>query len=212
MSAIYQIVHELEGTGYIRGGDSPRGTDCSGIASMVANIATGRPAFAGRFWTGTEGAALASMGFQSGTAPNALVIGWNGYHTAITLPDGTAVASGERGGVHIGGGGAYQAQFTHHMFLRLDDGPRVVSVANITPMPDAPAPQPPDTEPMAAPDMPPAVEPDPPPPLEVPLPAPDDPPPPPPAPEPALAPPAPTAPADGPITFVDDVTTQVPTP
>jgi hypothetical protein len=48
------------------------------------------------------------------------VIGWNGRHTAVTLPDGTSVSSGEGGGVRIGGGGAYQPQFTHHMFLPVD--------------------------------------------------------------------------------------------
>jgi hypothetical protein len=36
---------------------------------------------------------------------------------AVTLPDGTPVSSGEGSGVKVGGGGAYQAQFTHHMFL-----------------------------------------------------------------------------------------------
>jgi len=46
-----------------------------------------------------------------------LVVGWNDHHTAATLPDGTPVSSGEGGGVKVGGGGAYQAQFTHHMFL-----------------------------------------------------------------------------------------------
>jgi hypothetical protein len=51
-----------------------------------------------------------------------LVIGWNDHHTAITLADGTPVASGEGGGIHIGGGGAYQAQFTHHMYLPITAG------------------------------------------------------------------------------------------
>ncbi|EUA36198.1 hypothetical protein I549_5341 [Mycobacterium avium subsp. avium 2285 (R)] len=73
--------------------------------------------FGDRFNTGNEEAALLARGFQYGTAPNALVIGWNGGHTAVTLPDGTAVSSGEHGGVHVGGAGAYQAGFTHHMFL-----------------------------------------------------------------------------------------------
>lgn len=63
---------------------------------------------------------MLARGFQYGTAPGALVIGWNGHHTAVTLPDGTPVSSGEGGGVRIGGGGAYQPQFTHHMFLPVD--------------------------------------------------------------------------------------------
>ena len=59
--------------------------------------------------TTVEESALLARGFQCGTAPGALVIGWNDHHTAVTLADGTAVASGEGGGVKVGGGGAYQA-------------------------------------------------------------------------------------------------------
>src|ERR1700687_1348541 len=69
------------------------------------------------FDTGNEESALLARGFQYGTAPGALVIGWNGHHTAVTLPDGTSVSSGEGGGVKVGGGGAYQAQFSPRMFL-----------------------------------------------------------------------------------------------
>ncbi|ETB04831.1 hypothetical protein O979_06065, partial [Mycobacterium avium subsp. paratuberculosis 10-4404] len=92
--------------------------------------------FGDRFNTGNEEAALLARGFQYGTAPNALVIGWNGGHTAVTLPDGTAVSSGEHGGVHVGGAGAYQAGFTHHMFLPMppEDG-------GAPPPPDAPPPR-----------------------------------------------------------------------
>jgi hypothetical protein len=89
----------------------------SELASWVANAATDRPVFGSRFNTGNEEAALLARGFQYGTAPNAVVIGWNCGHTAVTLPDGTSVSRGERGGVHIGGPGTYQAGFTHHMFL-----------------------------------------------------------------------------------------------
>ena len=53
---------------------------------------------------------------------DALVIGWNGGHTAVTLPDGTPVSSGEGGGVRIGGGGAFQRQFTRHMHLPMAAG------------------------------------------------------------------------------------------
>ncbi|OBH36299.1 glycoside hydrolase, partial [Mycobacterium sp. E342] len=111
------LINQVSGTPYIPGGDSPAGTDCSGLVSWVANAASDRPVFGNRFNTGNEEAALLARGFQYGTAPNALVIGWNGGHTAATLPDGTPVSSGERGGVHVGGAGAYQAGFTHHMFL-----------------------------------------------------------------------------------------------
>jgi len=104
----------------VSGGDSPAGTDCSGLASWVSNVATGRPAYGSRFHTGNEESELLSRGFQYGTAPNAVVIGWNSRHTAVTLPDGTAVSSGEGGGVRVGGAGAYQPQFTHHMYLPVD--------------------------------------------------------------------------------------------
>ncbi|CPR09161.1 NlpC/P60 family protein [Mycobacterium bohemicum DSM 44277] len=119
LAALMALVNQVSGTPYIPGGDSPAGTDCSGLASWIANAAADRPVFGDRFNTGNEEAALLARGFQYGTAPNALVIGWNGGHTAVTLPDGTPVSSGEHGGVHVGGPGAYQAGFTHHMFLPL---------------------------------------------------------------------------------------------
>jgi len=119
LTAITVLVSQMSGTPYVSGGNSPAGTDCSGLASMVANIATGRAPYSGRFTTHTEQGALTERGFLSGTAPNALVIGWNSGHTAITLPDGTAVSSGEGGGVKRGGGGAYQPQFTSHAYLPL---------------------------------------------------------------------------------------------
>ena len=111
------LVNSVSGTPYVSGGDSPRGTDCSGLVSWVTNAATGRPIYGDRFNTGNIERALLARGFQYGTQPGALNVGWNGGHTAATLPDGTPVSSGEGGGVRVGGGGAYQKQFTHHMFL-----------------------------------------------------------------------------------------------
>lgn len=152
------LIHQVSGTPYISGGDSPAGTDCSGLASWISNIATGRPTYGDRFNTGNEEHALLSRGFQYGTQPGALVIGWNSQHTAVTLPDGTPVASGEGGGVRIGGGGAYQRQFNHHMYLPMSqdaidgldaavegDGPPPADQAPVDappapPAPDAPAP------------------------------------------------------------------------
>ena len=121
-AVLVALVHRYSGTPYISGGDSSQGTDCSGLASWLANVATGRPAFGDRFSTHTEESALLARGFRYGTAPDALVIGWNDHHTAVTLADGTSVASGEGGGIRIGGGGAYQAQFTHHMYLPMTPG------------------------------------------------------------------------------------------
>jgi resuscitation-promoting factor RpfA len=111
------LIDQVLGTPYVSGGDSPAGTDCWGLASWVSNVASGRRAFGDRFSTSNEESALLARGFQYGTAAGALVIGWNDHHTAVTLADGTPVASGEGGGVRVGGGGAYQAQFIHHMFL-----------------------------------------------------------------------------------------------
>lgn len=157
---LMSLINQVSGTPYIPGGDSPAGTDCSGLASWVANAATGRPTFGDRFHTGNEEAALLARGFKYGTAPDALVIGWNGGHTAVTLPDGTPVSSGEGGrGVKIGGGGAYQSQFTHHMYLPMApaappppaDGPVIVNAADITPAPPADMPPPPPGAPVADP-------------------------------------------------------------
>lgn len=114
---LVSLIHQVSGTPYIAGGNSPAGTDCSGLASWVSNAASGRPVFADRFNTRNQESALLARGFQYGTQPGALVIGWNSHHTAVTLPDGTPVSSGEGGGVKVGGGGAYQDQFTQHMFL-----------------------------------------------------------------------------------------------
>lgn len=117
---------------------------------------------------------MLSRGFQYGTAPNALVVGWNGGHTAVTLPDGTPVSSGERGGVHIGGAGAYQPGFSHHMYLPMP--------------PDGAGPPPPDAPP-PPPDAPPPPPDAPPPPVLVDAVAPAPPPPPPGPPAPELPPP-----------------------
>lgn len=143
-ATLMTLVNSVSGTPYISGGDTPHGTDCSGLASWVANVATGRPAFGSRFNTGNEEAALLARGFQYGTAPDALVIGWNGGHTAVTLPDGTSVSSGEGGGVRIGGAGAFQRQFTHHMFLPLS--PEVLE-GDLPPV-DAPIGEPPADAPV----------------------------------------------------------------
>ncbi|QZA16704.1 C40 family peptidase [Mycobacterium malmoense] len=157
LATLMSLINQVSGTPYVVGGDSPAGTDCSGLASWIANAATDRPVFGDRFNTGNEEAALLVRGFQYGTAPNALVIGWNGAHTAVTLPDGTSVSSGEHGGVHIGGPGAYRPGFTHHMFLPMPpdgegapppppDAPAVL-VDAVAPAPEIPTPPPADAPP-----------------------------------------------------------------
>ena len=117
LATLLTLVNQVSGTPYVVGGDSPSGTDCSGLVSWVTNAATGRPVYGDRFHIGNIERELLERGFQHGSEPGALVVGWNSGHTAVTLPDGTPVSSGEGGGVKIGGGGAYQDQFTNHMFL-----------------------------------------------------------------------------------------------
>jgi len=134
-AALVALIRRYSGTPYIWGGDSPAGTDCSGLASWLANVVTGRPIFGDRFNTISEESGLLARGFRYGSAPGALVIGWNDHHTAITLADGTPVASGEGGGVRFGGGGAYQAQFDHHMYFPVAPGPMDIQPA----LPDGPA-------------------------------------------------------------------------
>ncbi|MGZ5365061.1 MAG: NlpC/P60 family protein [Mycobacterium sp.] len=141
VATLLTLVNSVSGTPYVTGGDSPAGTDCSGLVSWVTNAATGRPIYGDRFHTGNIEGALKARGFQYGSQPGALVVGWNSGHTAATLPDGTPVSSGEGGGVKVGGGGAYQPQFTNHMFL---------------PMPADQVPPPPPMDPMLAPPPPPA--------------------------------------------------------
>jgi hypothetical protein len=175
LATLMGLLQQVSDTPYVTGGDSASGTDCSGLASWVSNMATDRPVFGDRFNTGNEESALLARGFKFGTAPGAVVIGWNGRHTAVTLPDGTPVSSGEGGGVRIGGGGAYQPQFTHHMYLPVDPdapedapppapGPVLVdAVAPAPPPPPAPGPDPvepvqnelpPPPDPAPAPDQP----------------------------------------------------------
>ncbi|MGK2868730.1 MAG: peptidoglycan endopeptidase [Mycobacterium sp.] len=181
VASLLALVSQVSGTPYISGGDSPAGTDCSGLASWVSNAATNRPVFGDRFNTGNQESALLARGFRYGTQPGALVIGWNGGHTAVTLPDGTPVSSGEGGGVKIGGGGAYQPQFTNHMYLPLEPATPPVPPEGMIPPPPgqlppppigAPAPvpldvPPPPLDPMAPP--PPAPEGVPPAPVTIPL-------------------------------------------
>jgi hypothetical protein len=165
-TTLMTFIQGVTGTPYVTGGDTPAGTDCSGLASWVSNLATGRPAYGDRFHTANEEAGLLARGFQYGTGgPGDLVIGWNGGHTAVTLPDGTPVSSGEHGGVAVGGLGAYQKQFSHHMFLPLGaqenlDGDPAPADLPAPADPPAPADLPAPADPPAPPDLPaPAAEP-----------------------------------------------------
>jgi hypothetical protein len=153
-ATLMTLVNQVSGTPYVTGGDTPAGTDCSGLASWVANAATGRPIYGDRFHTGNQESALLARGFRYGSEPGALNIGWNSGHTAVTLPDGTPVSSGESGGgVRVGGGGAFQRQFNHHMYLPATEA------VDAAPAPIDPfAPPPPPIDPFAPPPPPPAPE------------------------------------------------------
>ena len=158
LAALLSLITQVSGTPYIPGGDTPAGTDCSGLASWVANVASGRPAFGSRFNTGNIESALLARGFHYGSAPGSVVIGWNGGHAAVTLPDGTPVSSGESGsGVRVGGGGAYQSQFTRHMYLPVQaeemHSPAPVAAPVVEPLAE------PVVEPVVAPVAEPVVEP-----------------------------------------------------
>ncbi|MGV0718370.1 NlpC/P60 family protein [Mycolicibacterium sp. XJ662] len=191
IATLLTLVNQVSGTPYVTGGDSPAGTDCSGLVSWVTNAATGRPIYGDRFHTGNIENALLARGFQYGTQPGALVVGWNSGHTAVTLPDGTPVSAGEGGGVKIGGGGAYQDQFTRHMFLPMPPEQPVPPGAPPAPVVQMggmvpPPPPPPPPPGMAPPPPPPGMPPPPPPPgMPPPPPPPGMPPPPPPGMPPA---------------------------
>ncbi|MGB0877321.1 MAG: peptidoglycan endopeptidase [Mycobacterium sp.] len=175
LATLLTLVNQVSGTPYVVGGDSPAGTDCSGLVSWVTNAATDRPVYGDRFHTGNIESALLARGFQYGSAPDALVVGWNSGHTALTLPDGTPVSSGEGGsGVKVGGGGAYQGQFSNHMFLPMpanvppESDPLMAPLMGPPPLPVAPPAPPPGADPLAPP-PPGAAPPAPPPPGAAPL-------------------------------------------
>jgi hypothetical protein len=166
-ASLLTVVNQLSGTPYVTGGHSPAGTDCSGLVSIVTNAATGRPIYGDRFNTGNIESALKARGFKYGTKPGALVVGWNGGHTAATLPDGTPVSSGEGGGAKVGGGGAYQRQFSQHMYLEIPQeappAPEALPPGVLPPPPGALPPPPDFPPPPAAPLPPPGMLPPPPP-------------------------------------------------
>ncbi|WP_052061877.1 phage tail tape measure protein [Rhodococcoides fascians] len=123
----------LEGSDYDWGG--VHWGDCSGAMSGIARYAVGMDPWGGRFATGNQASALASLGFQSGVgSAGTLRFGWKnggpgGGHTAGTLPDGTNVEmGGARGNGQVGGGaaGANDPQFTDHAFLPLQGDPGMV--------------------------------------------------------------------------------------
>lgn len=125
-------------------------TDCSGAVAALANFATGRLA-AGtgqRFATGTEGQALAALGFKPGLGPaGSLQVGWYnggpwGGHTAVTLPNGVNVEmGGNRGNGQYGGpaAGASWGPFTDHAHLPMISQEALGALqTKVTPYPTSP--------------------------------------------------------------------------
>ncbi len=145
VATLLTLVNSVSGTPYVTGGDSPCRHRLLGLG-LLGHQCGDRPAhLRGSVPHGEHREALLARGFQYGSQPGALVVGWNGGHTAATLPDGTPVSSGEGGGVKVGGGGAYQPQFTNHMFLPMPadqvpppPGAPVVLMGQQGPMPPAP--------------------------------------------------------------------------
>ncbi|SKG75786.1 exported protein [Mycobacteroides abscessus subsp. bolletii] len=87
------MAESMAGKPYTWGGSTLDGTDCSGLVMYVADAYTGKQ-FSGRSGgTGTEGDTLRAKGAVIISDPSqapagTLRIGWNGSHTAGTLPDG----------------------------------------------------------------------------------------------------------------------------
>ncbi|WP_412475383.1 hypothetical protein ACK8HH_17090 [Gordonia sp. LUNF6] len=79
-------------SGYVWGGwGNGWNTDCSGLTSSLANMATGRASGPGegeRTATGGMRAFLEARNFQDGAIPGALQVGWSDTHSAATLPTG----------------------------------------------------------------------------------------------------------------------------
>ena len=69
LATLMTLLQQMSGTPYMTGGRSAAGTDCSGLASLVSNVATDKLAFGDRFNTGNEESALLARGFSTGPPP-----------------------------------------------------------------------------------------------------------------------------------------------
>ena len=90
------VARGITQSGYVWGGwGNGWNTDCSGAASSLANMATGKanaPGKGQRSATGGFASFLKGLGFKSGMGPaGSLSIGWDAGHAASTLPTGENV-------------------------------------------------------------------------------------------------------------------------
>lgn len=94
--ALKKVAAGITKSGYVWGGwGNGWNTDCSGAASSLVNMATGKadaPGKGERSATGGFATWLRKMGLKTGMGkPGDLSIGWSDTHAASTLPDGTNV-------------------------------------------------------------------------------------------------------------------------
>ncbi|SIL71790.1 NlpC/P60 family protein [Mycobacteroides abscessus subsp. abscessus] len=120
-----QMAESMAGKPYVWGGGSLDGTDCSGLVMYIADAWNGKQ-FSGRSGgTGTEASTLQAKGAvlinSPGEAPaGTLRIGWNGSHTAGTLPDGRnfeASTEGKPIALGAGASGYSSSQFTNWAYF-----------------------------------------------------------------------------------------------
>lgn len=106
--------------------------DCSSAVEDLVNLLQGEPTGGRSMSTGNAAEWLTSRGFQPGSMPGALNVGYSPSHMQATLPGGTPFnwgsdAAAARGGV--GGTGAFDPSFTDHYYLPVGASPSAIGPA-----------------------------------------------------------------------------------